>query len=142
MGVFEDTIINIKEAVDMIGKKTGKVVDVSKLKLSAAEVESDIKKSFEKLGEIVYNKGIDEISNEDITKCISHIDKLYVKLGEIKNRIAQTKNRKKCPNCDFENDNEALFCSRCGKKLLDDKDSKNEKEYEIEVDAQEKNEEI
>ena len=136
MGMFEDTIINIKEAVGVIGKKTSKVVDASKLKLSAAEIESEIKKSFEKLGEIVYQNGVNDESKDSITTCITNIDKLYVKLDDIKSKIASAKNKKKCPNCDFENESEAVFCSKCGEKFLDDKSNENfenEKIEDIEV---------
>ena len=37
MGLFEDVVVNAKSAVDVVGKKASKIVDVSKLRISAAD---------------------------------------------------------------------------------------------------------
>lgn len=34
MGLFEDVVVNAKEAVNAVGKKAGQMVDISKLRLS------------------------------------------------------------------------------------------------------------
>lgn len=42
MGLFEDVVVNAKEAVNAVGKKAGQMVDISKLRLSAADLNNEI----------------------------------------------------------------------------------------------------
>ena len=50
MGLFEDVVINAKSAANAVGKKAGQLVDVSKLKISAAELNNEINKKYEQGG--------------------------------------------------------------------------------------------
>ena len=42
------------EKANVVGKKTGELVDTSKLKLQAVDLNSDIKRNYEALGRAVY----------------------------------------------------------------------------------------
>ena len=42
MGLFEDVVVNARSAANVVGKKAGQLVDISKLRLSAADVEREI----------------------------------------------------------------------------------------------------
>ena len=53
MGLFEDVVVNAKEAVNAVGKKAGQMVDISKLRLSAADLNNEISKRFEALGRVI-----------------------------------------------------------------------------------------
>ena len=67
MGLFENIVSNAKQAANVVGKKTGELVDTSKLKLQAVDLNSDIKRNYEALGRAVYEsrkQGID--STEEI----------------------------------------------------------------------------
>ena len=43
MGIFEDVLLNARSAVDTVGKKAGKVIDTSKLKIAAAKQKQQAK---------------------------------------------------------------------------------------------------
>ena len=55
MGILEDVVINAKSAANAVGKSATKLYDLSKLKVSAADLNGDINKHFEALGRIVYD---------------------------------------------------------------------------------------
>ena len=50
MGILEDVVINAKSAANAVGKSATKLYDLSKLKVSAADLNGDINKHFEALG--------------------------------------------------------------------------------------------
>ena len=40
MGLLEDVVINAKSAVTVVSEKAGKIVDISKLRINAAELNN------------------------------------------------------------------------------------------------------
>lgn len=126
MGNFEKVILHTKNTLNIFGKKASKIVDVSKLKLSAAEAENELTKKFEKLGKLIYkiDKG-DESKRLLVPECIQEIDSLYIKIESINVQVSAMNNKVKCQKCGFENGDEALFCIKCGASL---KNNDNHKE--------------
>ena len=55
MGILEDVVVNAKSAVNAVGKKAGIMVDISKLRISAADLNREIAERYESLGSIVYD---------------------------------------------------------------------------------------
>ena len=117
MGFFQDTILNVKSAFETIGEKTGKAIDVSKLKLSECELKNEISKEFENLGKIVYNSEKLKIDDERIKNKIDAISILYDQLNEVSGQIADIKQKRVCPNCSAVNSAEMLYCGKCGCKI-------------------------
>ena len=56
MGILEDVLLNAKSAVDTVGKKAGKVIDVSKLTIASADLKTEISKKCEILGRVTYEE--------------------------------------------------------------------------------------
>lgn len=56
MGILDDVVINAKSAAEAVGKKAGQIVDVSKLRINVAELNAEISKRYEALGEYVYRR--------------------------------------------------------------------------------------
>lgn len=118
MGLFEDVVVNTKSVVDVVGKKAGQIVDISKLRISAADLNNDISKRFEILGRMIYDaKKTDNESNDLVTECIAAIDDLYEQLDAVNDQLTLLKNKAVCKNCGAENPQDAAFCNRCGSKL-------------------------
>ncbi len=120
MSLLEDVMINAKAAVSAVGQTAGKLVDISKLRYSAGELNSEISKRFEALGREVYEsaKNLDN-PPEFIRENVEAIERLYERLETVNEQIAILKNRVKCKNCGFENGQEAVYCNRCGVKLAE-----------------------
>lgn len=118
MSFFEDTLLAVKSAAGTVCKKTGRVVDMSKLRLTAAEITKEIDSRYEALGRLVYDsrKAGTDIDGL-IEECTRSIDALYTRLDEVNNRIARMKDKKYCETCGAIIDKNALFCSRCGSRI-------------------------
>lgn len=141
MGLLEDVVYNAKVAVNAVGQKAGQIVDISKLRLNAADLNNEISKRFESLGRIVYDAQKTENSSADLVEeCVSTIDELYQQLDEINDQIARARNRVKCKSCGYENMQEAVYCNRCGAKLIEEGKVESEKEDTIQEDAKDESE--
>lgn len=118
MNLFDEFVNRAKDVVDVAGKKTGELVEVSKLKLQAVQINSDIGKAYERLGAIVYEQAKAGTDNSDlIAVCVSEIDALLASLEELNEKIDESKTGSRCPNCGANNPEAAVFCSRCGSHL-------------------------
>ena len=121
MGLFEDVVVNAKSAVDIVGKKAGKIVDVSKLKINAADLNNEIAKRYESLGRMIYEqKKTDNDSSELISDCIAAIDDLYEQLDAVNEQMVTMRAKFICKNCGQENPQNATYCSKCGQKMPED----------------------
>ena len=69
MGIFDDVVINAKSAAEAVGRKAGQLVDVSKLRIGAAEVNAEITKRYEILGQYVYDNCRQALSAESPGSC-------------------------------------------------------------------------
>lgn len=121
MGLFEDVVVNAKSAANIVGKKAGQIVDVSKLRISAADLNNEISKRFETLGRTVYEaKKTENDSSELVGECITAIDDLYEQLDAVNEQLASMRMKLVCKSCGEENPQSAVYCSKCGRKLTDD----------------------
>lgn len=88
MGLFEDVVINAKTAANAVGKKAGQLVDVSKLKISAAELNIEINKQYEALGKAVYDaKKADSDPADLVAEAMVAIDELQEQLDALNEQI-------------------------------------------------------
>ena len=118
MGVFEEVVLNAKTAATNVGKKAERLVDLSKLRLNAAEINGDITKKYEELGRLVYDSVKADAKPEKLAEeYIAEIDALYQRLDAVNEKINALRNQSACPVCGAQNADDALFCSRCGVKL-------------------------
>lgn len=118
MGMFEDVFEKAKSVADMAGKKTGELVEISKLKISAADVQSKINREFQELGTLVYTASKEHADcTESVHERAEAIDTLYTELSELNEKISELRRMKKCPECESANPEDANFCLNCGAKL-------------------------
>ena len=66
MSRFDDLLLKAKTVANAAGKKTGELVEVSKLKLEAVQINSDIQKAYERLGSVVYEQEKTGADNNDL----------------------------------------------------------------------------
>lgn len=124
MGVLDDVIVNAKSAADAVGKKASKLVDISKLRISEADIRNDITKQFESLGREVYEA---QKAGRDFSEAVSTgtaaVDNLKEQLNAISEQLASAREKAVCPECGHENEQGAAFCSKCGHSLTMDSSS-------------------
>lgn len=109
----------IKNTADKVIKKSGNLVELSKVKFQIASTKSEIGASFKELGELVYRaqKTEENPDTQIIEGTITKIDELYAKLEVLMAESSSLKNEKLCPSCEKSNPKNAQFCSDCGYKF-------------------------
>ncbi|MDR1564775.1 MAG: zinc ribbon domain-containing protein [Oscillospiraceae bacterium] len=118
MGILEDVVVNAKTAATVVGKKASELVDISKLRIQASELNVEISKRYEALGRIVYDSKKEENEVEGLVlECIKSVDALYERLDETNEKIAKLSKKAVCKQCGYNNSTDAIFCARCGVKI-------------------------
>ncbi len=116
--MIEDIFGKAKQAASAAGKKTEELVEISKLKLSAMQVNTDIKALYEKLGSAVYSMQKAHYENPElVASLVEEIDDKRGDLKKIRDKIAVLQKAKECPCCQTKNPKEAYYCQKCGSKL-------------------------
>ncbi|HHW48018.1 MAG TPA: zinc-ribbon domain-containing protein [Clostridiaceae bacterium] len=136
MSVLEKFSRKITETAKAAAKKSGDLVEVTKLNMSISAEEDKIKKTFAEIGKLVYeryNKG--ESVPEGIEGFCEKIKGYEENIKEMKEKIYTLKNIKICPSCNAELEINANFCSKCGMKQ---EKEKTEEEQEEEAPTNEK----
>lgn len=118
MDTFDEFLDKARNLVDIAGKKTGEAMEFAKLKLSRAQVNGEIQKTYEKLGAFVYKfKKQGDENNELVDNCIAEIDGLIEELDSIERKLNEIKSAVKCESCGAINDMDSAFCAKCGAKI-------------------------
>ncbi len=130
MSVMEDVFLNAKSAVSSVGKKAGRVIDRSKLRLAAIDIRSELSKKYRLLGKLCYESARNGKNyDRDMNKLYDSISELNTQLDAVNEMLASAEKKIKCPECGVYNRRDALFCSQCGTKLSsEDTDSEEEEE--------------
>ncbi len=116
---FDEIFDTVRELASKAGKKTTELVDLSKVRLEIASINSDIKRGFEKLGSLTYSAYNKDCDNSELVKhCVAEIDALYQRLEECKGKIDAAKKVVRCPECGTANNIIATYCYVCGTKLV------------------------
>ena len=88
MTTFEEILCKGKNAAECVGKKASDIVEVTKLKMEAAEAEKDIAATLEGLGRLVYDG---RKSGQDVSalteECIAKIDEMNEKARRLRAKI-------------------------------------------------------
>lgn len=119
MSFFDEVFSKAKDVTKAAGKKTDNLVKISKLKMQCATINSNIKATYEKLGNIVY--GMIKSDNENQTVLlgvVSEIDELYKQLERTTKKLEKLRKIYSCPRCDEKNKATAVYCAKCGKRLV------------------------
>ena len=101
-------------------KKSGELVEITRLKFSVMDTEGEIKKLLSDIGTIVYEarKNDTEIDDSLTDKC-DQIDVLYSQIAEAQARIDELRNLKTCDACGKKMAAGNDFCPSCGAKATD-----------------------
>ncbi len=119
MGFFEDVVVRAKAVAECAGKKASEMMEIQKLKVTAAQIEADIKNKYEILGKLTYNSGKEGKCAKEASKALAEdIEQLQAQLAVVKDKIYRLKNIVCCPNCRAINEKDAVFCNKCGTRIV------------------------
>ena len=99
MTTFEDVLYKAKTMAEAAGKKTSDMLEATRLKMEAAEIEKDI--------------------SATVDECIVKLDELNNKLEEARDAISAYKKMQRCKQCGADNTDDAIYCKKCGAKLAE-----------------------
>ena len=118
MGILDDVVINAKTAAEVVGKKAGQIVDVSKLRINVAELNAELSKRFEALGNYVYENCRESLAEDaEAVGKMAEIDELMSQRDVLTKELVDKQNKVVCPVCGKQSSTTALYCSNCGTKL-------------------------
>ncbi len=118
MTTVEEVILKAKDLADAAGKKTGDLVQLTKLKLEAAETEKAISLQLEKIGRLVYaaHKSGESVE-EELAAPYAELEQLEQKAEEIADKMDVLRCTRHCTACGQNNAAGAVYCQNCGEKL-------------------------
>lgn len=118
MSNFDGVINKAKSFINVAGKKTGEVVEVTKLKMEKLNKEAELQKKYELLGKICYaNLKSKDVESGKMKNIIEEIDALDKNIKGITERILNMKDIRVCTKCGNRNDKKSIYCSLCGEPL-------------------------
>lgn len=121
MGVLDDVIVNAKSAANVVGKRAAQLVDISKLRISAADLNNEISKQLESLGRAVYDaRKAGNDPAEAVAGHVKAVDDLKEQLESVNAQLASVREKTICRSCGQENPQGSVYCCKCGQKLTDD----------------------
>jgi hypothetical protein len=117
MSIFENISKRVSETAKAAAKKSGNIVEITRLGVSISAEEDKIKKVCTDMGRIVYEAytGGEGIADE-LKELCGKIDAYEKNIEEMKQKILELKNVKECPSCGAELDIDMAFCYSCGEK--------------------------
>lgn len=119
MGLFDDVVINAKSAAEAVGKKAGQLVDASKLRFSVAELNAELSKRYEALGQYVFENCRETLAGDaELTGRMAEIDELKLQHAALTKELTDKQNKLVCPTCGKQSANTVRFCSNCGTQLV------------------------
>ena len=120
MSTIEDVLYKAKTMAEAAGKKTSDMLEATRLKMAAAEIEKDIAATLEGLGRLVYDgRKAEEDVSATVDECILKLDELNKKLEEAREAISAYKKMQRCKQCGADNQDDAVYCKKCGAKLAE-----------------------
>jgi DNA-directed RNA polymerase subunit RPC12/RpoP len=119
MALFDNLGKKIGDLATTTAKKSGEMIEVTKINLNINTEEDSIKKLYSEIGNYCYElfqQG--PFQDGRINDLCSQIKTHKDKIQELKEKIYSVKGIVICKNCGAEIDNNTPFCSKCGSKIV------------------------
>lgn len=101
-----------------ITRTTDDFFNSSKAKLQKANLQSQVKDAYTRLGNAVYDSKRSGQNNDEIIGLIfNEIDSLKAQLDQLDQQIDACDNINRCPQCGAANPIDSKFCAQCGAPL-------------------------
>jgi predicted nucleic acid-binding Zn ribbon protein len=115
MAFLENLGKRVGEAAQAAAKKSGELVEITKLNVNINSEEDKIQKLYAQIGKSVYENFCQSGAAEDyIKEACEAITVHEQNVNSLREKIAEVKGTKACIACGAEMDRAQLFCSKCG----------------------------
>lgn len=117
MSIFNNITKKVTETAKSAAKKSGDIVEVTKLNISITGEEEKIKRAYDDIGKIVYESfARGEKIADPFKQYCEKVGEYEKKIEEMRQKILELRNIKMCPECSTELLVEMAYCHTCGKK--------------------------
>ena len=100
------------------GERAGSLVDITKLNLQIFDLNGEIADLLQQAGQVVYTAHQGGETDEGYLEgLLEELDGKNRQVDELKDRVAQLKSSRPCPDCGTLCGKEDRFCKHCGVKL-------------------------
>lgn len=115
MAFLENLGKKVGEAAQAAAKKSGELVEVTKLNVNINSEEDKIHKLYSQIGKSIYEKYSALGVAEDNVKEVCEAIKVHEQnIKALKDKISEVKGTKQCIGCGAEMEKDQVFCSKCG----------------------------
>lgn len=106
---------NLGKAAQAAAKKSGELVEVTKLNVNINSEEDKIQKLYAQIGKSIYEKfAATGETDDEIRQTCEAISVHEQSIKNLKDKIADVKGTKQCIGCGTEMEKAQIFCSKCG----------------------------
>jgi ribosomal protein L40E len=117
MAIFDNLGKKAATFAQNAAKKSGELVEATKLNLSIKAEEDKIDNNYFEIGKLVFQ---DYLENKELKpEVLAHCENIKASnetIAELKEKIMEVKNVKICSQCGAELEKSTQFCSGCGAK--------------------------
>ena len=118
MPIFDKLSKRVGDAAKTATKKSGDILEITKLNRSISTEEDKIDRLFIEIGKTIYQKyGASEDLDPQLADICRQIAAVNSGIEGMKARVLLLKNIRTCPHCGAETDEGARFCPKCGTKI-------------------------
>jgi DNA repair ATPase RecN len=114
--IFSD----VKSAAESVVKKSGDLIEITRVKVAAAAARAQLSEAYGRLGEAVFRQRDALNLNEGVRAVLTEIEAKIQEIDELEEKHSELKNLKNCKGCKKKNPREAVFCLYCGGKFSEE----------------------
>ena len=115
MAFLENLGKKVGEAAQAAAKKSGELVETTKLNVNIGSEEDKIQKLYTQIGKTIFEKySATGTVDQDVQENCEAIKVHGQNIKSLKEKIMEVKNVKSCVSCGTEMDRAQIFCSKCG----------------------------
>ena len=119
MTILDNVSETFSKVARGIAKGTNKVVESSKVSIDLLEKKDNLKDMYAEIGKALADSGDDEMFDKlGVKNKIVAISKISNEIVELKIKLSELKNTKKCPDCGANISKNSAYCNICGSKII------------------------
>lgn len=108
----------VNKAAKVVVKGTNNFVESTKLSVTISEYNDRLNAAYADIGKKIYLSKVTGIElDTDFEEELSEIQQLNTQIDELKERMLDIKNKKKCTYCGAEVFSDDVFCRKCGNRV-------------------------
>lgn len=117
MAFLENLGKKVGEAAQAAAKKSGELVEITKLNVNIGSEEDKIQKLYTQIGKSIFEKyNATGMADADVKDNCEAIKLHEQNIKALKDKIMEVKSVKNCVSCGSEMDKTQLFCAKCGSR--------------------------